>query len=188
MGQTRKSHYAVFSPALIERPVAMTCPLEITAQGPKRRRIEMVPYEEARPFSRGIGKYTKPEEETRTKSGRQDTGRQYIPRKPVTVGWEPDLPVIRRGIVLDPFSGAGTSGEVALKLGRHFVGIELYENYAQIAEDRCRQAHLLRSEFEAKNPMKASTASFDEALNDEMPDEVQFRFDFDAEVPWEAVS
>jgi hypothetical protein len=27
-------------------------------------------------------------------------------------------------------------------------------------------------EYEAENPMKASTASFDEALNDTMPDEV----------------
>jgi hypothetical protein len=172
MGQTKESHYAVFPPALIERPVAMTCPLEITAQGPKRRIVEMVPYEEARPFSRGMGKYSKPEEETRSKSGRQDTGRQYVPRRPVTVGWEPDLPAMRRGIVLDPFCGTASSGEVALKLGRHFIGIELYENYAQIAEDRCCQAHFLRSEFEAKNPMKASTASFDEALNDTMPDEV----------------
>lgn len=87
MGQTKESHYAVFPPALIERPIAMTCPLEVTAQGPKRRIVEMVPYEEARPIQRGIGKYSKPEEETRIKSGRQDTGRQYIPRKPVTVGW-----------------------------------------------------------------------------------------------------
>jgi DNA modification methylase len=188
MGQTKESHYAVFPPALIERPVAMTCPLEITAQGPKRRIVEMVTYEESRPFSRQMGKYTKPEQETRNKSGRQDTGRQYIPRKPVTVGWEPELPAIRRGIVLDPFCGTATSGEVALKLGRHFVGIELYENYAQIAEERCRQADLLRGEYEAKNPMKASTASFDEALNDTMPDEVQFGFDFDAGVPWEESS
>jgi site-specific DNA-methyltransferase (adenine-specific) len=176
MGQTKESHYAVFPPALIERPVAMTCPLEITEQGPKRRMVEMVPYEESRPVKRSVGKYTKPEEEIRVKSGRQDTGRQYVPRKPVTVGWEPDLPTIRRGIVLDPFCGTATAGEVALKLGRHFIGIELYENNVQIGEDRCRQAHLLRREYEAQNPMKASTASFDEALNDTMPDEVQFRF------------
>jgi hypothetical protein len=106
----------------------------------------------------------------------------------VTVGWEPDLPAIRRGVVLDPFCGTASSGEVALKLGRNFIGIELYENHVQIAEDRCRQAHLLRREYEAKNPMKASTASFEEALNDPMPDEVQFSFDFDPEVPWEATS
>jgi DNA modification methylase len=171
-GQTKKSHYAVFPSALIERPVAMTCPLEITAQGPKRRVVEMVPYEEARQFNRGIGKYTKAEEEIRFKSGRQDTGRRYIPRKPVTVGWEPDLPSIRRGIVLDPFCGTATSGEVALKLGRHFIGIELYEENAQIAEERCRQAHRLRSEFEAENPIEASTRFFGEALNDMMAEEV----------------
>jgi hypothetical protein len=166
----------------------MTCPLEVTAQGPKCRIVEMVPYEESRPLKRSVGKYTKPEEDIRLKSGRQDTGRQYVPRKPVTKGWEPDVPAIRRGIVLDPFCGTASSGEVALKLGRHFIGIELYENNAQIAEDRCRQAHGLRSEFEAKNPMKATTASFDEALNDPMPDEVQFRFDFDPGVPWEEAS
>jgi hypothetical protein len=106
----------------------------------------------------------------------------------VTVGWEPDLPAIRRGIVLDPFCGTASSGEVALKLGRHFIGIELYENYAQIAEDRCRQAHLLRTEYEAENPMKESTASFDEALNDTMPDEPDCGLDFDAGVPWEEAS
>jgi DNA methylase len=189
MGQTKESHYAVFPPALIERPVAITCPLEITAQGPKRRIIEMVPYEKARPFSRGIGKYTKPEEEVRLKSGRQDTGRQYIPRKPVTVGWEPDLPAIRRGIVLDPFCGAGSTGEGAVRLGRNFIGIELYEENAQIAEKRCRQAHDQRSTYEAENPIKASsTPSFDEALNDPMPDEEDYSSDFDPDVPWEATS
>jgi hypothetical protein len=39
------------------------CPLEITEQGRKRRIVEMA-CEEARPFSRGIGKYTKREKET----------------------------------------------------------------------------------------------------------------------------
>jgi len=106
----------------------------------------------------------------------------------VTVGWEPDLPAIRRGIVLDPFCGTATSGEVALKLGRHFMGIELYEENAQIAEERCRQAHFLRSEDELRNPIKASTPSFDQAPNDTMPDEVQFGFDFDPGVPWEEPS
>ena len=159
-GQTKESHYAVFPPALLERPIAMTCPLEITAEGPKTRKVVMVHYEESRPIQRGIGKYTKPEEETRTKSGRQDTGRQYIQRKPVTTGWEPDLPTIRRGIVFDPFTGTGTTGDVALKLGRHFVGVELYPEYAQIAEERCRKAHALRSKYEAENPMTPITAAF----------------------------
>lgn len=38
--------------------------------------------------------------------------------------------------VLDPFFGAGTVGVVALKLGRRCVGIELKDDYAEIARRR----------------------------------------------------
>lgn len=40
------------------------------------------------------------------------------------------------GIVLDPFMGSGTTGIVANKLGRHFVGIELNPEYIEMAERR----------------------------------------------------
>lgn len=40
------------------------------------------------------------------------------------------------GIVLDPFFGAGTTGLVALKQGKRFVGIELNKEYIEIAEKR----------------------------------------------------
>jgi site-specific DNA-methyltransferase (adenine-specific) len=40
------------------------------------------------------------------------------------------------GIVLDPFFGAGTTGVVAKRLDRKFVGIELNEEYIDIAEER----------------------------------------------------
>ena len=42
-------------------------------------------------------------------------------------------------VVLDPFSGAGTTGIVALKLGRDFVGIELNPDYAEMARKRILQ-------------------------------------------------
>ena len=38
--------------------------------------------------------------------------------------------------VLDPFSGAGTTGVVALKHGREYVGIDLNPQYVDIAEKR----------------------------------------------------
>lgn len=40
------------------------------------------------------------------------------------------------GLVLDPFAGAGTTGIVARRLGRRFLGVELVEKYARIAERR----------------------------------------------------
>jgi site-specific DNA-methyltransferase (adenine-specific) len=39
-------------------------------------------------------------------------------------------------IVLDPFFGSGTTGAVARKLGRHFIGIERDEAYIKIAQER----------------------------------------------------
>ena len=45
----------------------------------------------------------------------------------------------RRGdTVLDPFAGAGTTGLVADRLGRDFIGIELNPEYAAMAERRLR--------------------------------------------------
>jgi len=38
--------------------------------------------------------------------------------------------------ILDPFSGAGTTGMVAEKLGRKYIGIELNPAYVSMSEDR----------------------------------------------------
>ena len=43
-------------------------------------------------------------------------------------------------IVFDPFLGSGTASVVAKKLGRHFVGIELNEEYCLFAQKRLRRA------------------------------------------------
>jgi len=43
------------------------------------------------------------------------------------------------GLVLDPFFGSGTTGEVANRLGRHFCGIELNEKYIEIAQRRTQK-------------------------------------------------
>jgi modification methylase len=40
------------------------------------------------------------------------------------------------GIVLDPFFGTGTTGAVARRLGRHWVGIEKESSYAKVARER----------------------------------------------------
>lgn len=43
-------------------------------------------------------------------------------------------------IVLDPFMGSGTTGAVAKKLGRNFIGIEKEENYIKVANERIANA------------------------------------------------
>ena len=42
------------------------------------------------------------------------------------------------GLVLDPFTGSGTTGAVALRLGRNFVGCDLNPEYVRLAESRLR--------------------------------------------------
>jgi DNA modification methylase len=44
------------------------------------------------------------------------------------------------GTVLDPFTGSGTTGAVAVKHGRRFVGCELNPEYVAIAERRIAEA------------------------------------------------
>ena len=41
-----------------------------------------------------------------------------------------------RGVVIDPFFGTGTVGEVAQKFGRKWVGIELVPEYCELARER----------------------------------------------------
>lgn len=143
MGQTKKQHYAVYPAVLCERPIAMTCPMRICKQcGHLRTRIfEMQEYNEGRTSSRIFGKYSTNTENMKEMSGRMDTGKTYIPKKPVTIGWtECEHKEWTSGIVLDPFCGTGTTGEVALNLGRDFIGIDLYQEYIDIATDRCKNA------------------------------------------------
>lgn len=134
-GQTSEKHYAVFPPALCERPIAMTCPLMVNPDGSLPRRIvEMVQYDEGR-GRRRVGRGGQTE-----RTGRRDGGRAYVPTMPVSRGWEPIQNGAAPGVVLDPFSGTGTAGEVALKLGRSFIGVDLYPDYVEIATRRCAAA------------------------------------------------
>lgn len=49
--------------------------------------------------------------------------------------------------VLDPFCGSGTTGVVALRLGRNFIGVELNESYVTMARNRIiSDAPLLNAE------------------------------------------
>ena len=61
-----------------------------------------------------------------------------------TAGWEPTcdcgIEEVVPATVLDPFSGSATTGEVALGLGRNYLGLDLGEGYLSLALDRLQGA------------------------------------------------
>ena len=50
-----------------------------------------------------------------------------IPRRAIAAGCKPG------GVVLDPFSGSGTTGKAAAELGRRYVGIDLNRDYLDLS-------------------------------------------------------
>lgn len=63
--------------------------------------------------------------------------------------------------VLDPFTGSGTTGAVAIRLGRQFVGIELNPEYAKLARARIGgAAPLFAQEVDAASS-SGRTAAFE---------------------------
>jgi DNA modification methylase len=70
----------------------------------------------------------------------------------VTLRWEPScdhLDDVGRCTVLDPFAGSGTTGVVACRHGRDFLGIELNAEYARLARRRLEAAAGRRSKESA---------------------------------------
>ena len=131
---TPEAHFATFPEELPRRCIKAACPPEICAQcGMARVRLMDV----------------SPMEIRRTDWGEQagnrtaSSGTMIKPREAKTIGWtdcdcvEPDY---QPGLVLDPFAGIGTTGVVALQLGRDFIGIELSPKYVKMAREKLAQA------------------------------------------------
>jgi modification methylase len=59
-------------------------------------------------------------------------------------------------VVLDPFFGSGTTGAVAKRLGRHFIGIERDADYVRLAETRIESVGLPDAEGLAVTRSKKS--------------------------------
>ncbi len=59
-------------------------------------------------------------------------------------------------VILDPFFGTGTTGAVAKRLGRHFIGLERDTGYAKFAQARIDAVRPLSAEDVADKPSKRS--------------------------------
>lgn len=62
----------------------------------------------------------------------------------------------RGDVVLDPFFGTGTTGAVAARLGRNWIGIERDEKYAKVARDRIAKVSTLDDDVLETTPSKRS--------------------------------
>ena len=65
---------------------------------------------------------------------------------PLMKGWTPGCDCKKnnasgRAVILDPFSGSGTTGMVALQLGRNYIGFDLNADYLKLAEERITSWH-----------------------------------------------
>ena len=89
-----------------------------------------------------------------------DGGKKHPTQKPIRVmewclGFLPNA-----GTILDPFMGSGTTGVACAKLGRKFIGVEINEQYFDIACKRVQKAYDQPDLF-VEPPAKAKQEAFD---------------------------
>jgi DNA modification methylase len=127
-----EAHFAVMPQALVEPCILAGSSVQACEKcgAPWERVISRTPAEVCSPASDyGHG------------AGRNDGGRsRLVGANSETKGWAPTCACENAGtgcgLVLDPFAGSGTVGVVALRHGRRFLGIELNQEYVEMA--RCR--------------------------------------------------
>lgn len=108
----RLGHQATYPEALIERPILATCPERICVQCDRawRRPTRILTLHDAE-GARSVRRV-----------GSLERCDCFAPTRP--------------GVVLDPFFGTGTTGAVAARLGRDWLGIELNPSYRALAKRR----------------------------------------------------
>jgi DNA modification methylase len=135
-----EAHFATFPTAFVEPCILAGCP-EKTCRccgAPWRRITERVDtglrQKKADGWDTGPGGHG-----TVHRAGRE----AGVPGQPVmatvTLGWEPSCACGADsvpGVALDLFNGSGTTGVVAHRLGRRYIGLELNPAYAEMARKR----------------------------------------------------
>jgi DNA modification methylase len=92
-----------------------------------------------------------------------DGEKQHPTQKPVGVmEWCINQLPDNTETILDPFVGSGTTGVACAKLGRKFIGIELDEDYFNIACERIREAYKQPDLFIEQPKQFKQEALFDE--------------------------
>jgi len=137
---TPYAHFAMWAPALVERMLLAGCPPRVCAKcGKPWTRVTET--REGDPHEH----YTGTARHDYAVAGAQDPSESKrrilaaMAREVRTVGWQPTCDcqaAYESGVVLDPFLGSATTTQVARKLQRRSIGIELNSAYEAVMRQR----------------------------------------------------
>lgn len=135
-----EAHFATYPEKLVEPCVLAGCPAKVCSEcgAPWERVTERVG-KSSRDWQAERGPGAKGNDARMGRQGKSIAGGRPPDPVYVTKGWQQNCTCgaeTAPGTVLDPFTGSGTTGAVACRLGRNFVGIELNPEYAEMAERR----------------------------------------------------
>jgi len=135
----KEAHFAVYPEELCETPIKAGCP-EFVCKKCGMPKILEIEYSGGT-IGKGWHDHSNDMKEGMLQSvgGLDSQGEQ--PYKREIKGYKPTCNCnagFTGGIVLDPFFGAGTTGLVALKQNKNYIGIELNPEYIEIAEKRLK--------------------------------------------------
>ena len=137
-----EAHFATYPEALVEPMVKSGCPQFVCSKCGKAREKIIIDTGERKDVEKYTGQATKEYDSAKAQNP-SETKRRILEsmskvKKEIWTdcgcnsGW-------KSGIVLDPFSGSGTTGRVAIDNGREYIGIELNPEYIKIQEKRLMQ-------------------------------------------------
>jgi len=140
-----EAHFAVFPEKLCERPIKAGCPEQICKKCGKVRVRIIELGKVVQTFGSDKGKTAKSDHYGDDTGNRKRIfAKKMIARQHETIGWtacncKADF---EGGIVLDPFCGVGTALYVAKEIRRRYIGIDIKEEYCELAEKRMAQGVL----------------------------------------------
>ncbi len=143
----KDAHFAVYPPKLIETPIDASCPewVDKKTGKPRERVLE----------KQSLERHQLPEDNPNYRperyEGKYEQGQRFAVYNDKGYDDGKSNDEFEPGIVLDPFLGSGTTAEVAMKMDKKWVGIELNPDYIEIAKSRLKPTE---KEYETKQKAK----------------------------------
>ncbi len=139
----KEAHFATYPEELCETPLKAGCPGFVCVKCGEPKEAIFEPSEEYAKNLRNQGKgWSSERRKEAIKVGNaMAEAKKHITSEYIHKGYKPNCECneeFKGGIVLDPFFGSGTTGVVALKQQKKFIGIELNPEYIEIANKRLR--------------------------------------------------